>query len=113
MSSASEARMCVAPSGALKDAVPIRVDAFGRGVVLVRHLGNVYALDDLCPHRGGPMHCGEVASETLSCPLHGWRFALSSGVCVEGPETLSGVPKLETFEVIEHGGWIYLQRPSS
>ena len=42
----------------------------------------VFALDDRCPHKGGPLSQGIVAGERVSCPLHGWLIALDQGTAV-------------------------------
>ena len=43
----------------------------------------VFALDDRCPHKGGPLSQGIVHGEgdntRVTCPLHGWHIALNSG----------------------------------
>jgi nitrite reductase (NADH) small subunit len=39
----------------------------------------VYALNDRCPHRGGPLSEGIVQGHAVACPLHGWVIALKSG----------------------------------
>lgn len=36
--------------------------------------GAVFALRDVCPHRGIPLHHGRFDGETVSCAYHGWRF---------------------------------------
>lgn len=41
--------------------------------------GNVFALRDRCPHKGGPLSQGIVAGETVTCPLHSWNLSLESG----------------------------------
>jgi nitrite reductase (NADH) small subunit len=41
--------------------------------------GNVFALRDRCPHKGGPLSQGIVAGETVTCPLHGWNLGLDTG----------------------------------
>jgi len=41
--------------------------------------GNVFALRDRCPHKGGPLSQGIVAGETVTCPLHSWNLSLDSG----------------------------------
>jgi len=41
--------------------------------------GNVFALRDHCPHKGGPLSQGIVAGETVTCPLHSWNLSLESG----------------------------------
>lgn len=39
----------------------------------------VFALDDRCPHKGGPLSEGIVAGHTITCPLHNWVFDLNTG----------------------------------
>jgi nitrite reductase (NADH) small subunit len=100
-------RVAVAEAAALEEGVPVKVEAFGREIALVRHQGVVRALDDVCPHRGGPMHQGEVVDGCLECPLHGWAFSLETGRMDGG----SGVA-LEVFSVREEDGRVYLEAPS-
>lgn len=42
----------------------------------------VFALDDKCPHKGGPLSAGIVAGDRVTCPLHGWLIELDSGQAV-------------------------------
>jgi len=39
----------------------------------------VYAIDDHCPHKGGPLSDGIVHGNAVTCPLHNWVFSLESG----------------------------------
>ena len=39
----------------------------------------VYALEDYCPHRGGPLSQGIVHGASVTCPLHNWVFSLETG----------------------------------
>lgn len=39
----------------------------------------VFALDDRCPHKGGPLSEGIVHGASVTCPLHAWVFDLNSG----------------------------------
>jgi nitrite reductase (NADH) small subunit len=43
--------------------------------------GDVFAVQALCPHKGGPLADGLVGGTTLICPLHGWKFDLASDSC--------------------------------
>jgi len=42
----------------------------------------VYALNDKCPHKGGPLSQGIVHGRSVTCPLHGWKIDLASGEAV-------------------------------
>ena len=48
----------------------------------------VYAIEDSCPHAGGPLSNGKLQGTRVSCPVHGLKFNLEN-VCPPGP------PKLE------------------
>ncbi|MFC3570061.1 nitrite reductase small subunit NirD [Paracoccus simplex] len=39
----------------------------------------VFALDDRCPHKGGPLSEGMVHGDRVTCPLHNWVFDMNSG----------------------------------
>ena len=39
----------------------------------------VYAIDDRCPHKGGPLSQGIVHGSSVTCPLHGMVFSLETG----------------------------------
>lgn len=40
----------------------------------------VFAIDDRCPHRGGPLSEGIVHGTSVTCPLHSWVFSLETGL---------------------------------
>jgi len=39
----------------------------------------VYALNNSCPHKGGPLAEGIVHGTSVTCPLHNWVFSLETG----------------------------------
>ena len=41
--------------------------------------GELFATQASCPHRGGPLAEGMIGGTELVCPLHGFKFDLSSG----------------------------------
>jgi nitrite reductase/ring-hydroxylating ferredoxin subunit len=61
---------------------PTLVDADGARLVLARVGDAVYACDDACAHRGGPLHEGKQSGVRLACPWHGWMYDVRSGECV-------------------------------
>jgi nitrite reductase/ring-hydroxylating ferredoxin subunit/uncharacterized membrane protein len=77
---------------------PLRCDAAGVPIMLTRRGVQVVALADRCPHRGGPLHEGEVGENTITCPWHGSRFCLEDGAVAAGPATRP-VVALETRTV--------------
>ena len=52
--------------------------------------GRVFAMRDLCPHRGIPLSAGWFDGETVMCKYHGWRFEPCSGRCEEIPSLVAG-----------------------
>jgi nitrite reductase/ring-hydroxylating ferredoxin subunit/uncharacterized membrane protein len=69
----------------LPDDSPTAVEAEGRQIMLYRHRGRLYAIDNICSHAGGLLSRGPVANLTVTCPLHGSRFALANGCVSRGP----------------------------
>ncbi|MCO6418459.1 nitrite reductase small subunit NirD [Siccirubricoccus sp. KC 17139] len=52
-------------------------------VALFRALDDaVFALEDRCPHKGGPLSQGIVHGHAVTCPLHNWVIDLASGEAV-------------------------------
>ena len=51
----------------------------GRRVAIFRAGGGWFAIDALCPHRGGPLADGIVCDSAVTCPLHERRFDLATG----------------------------------
>ena len=41
--------------------------------------GEVFALLDRCPHKGGPLSQGIVHGRAVACPLHNWNIDLATG----------------------------------
>jgi nitrite reductase/ring-hydroxylating ferredoxin subunit len=69
----------------LPDDVPTGVQADGRQILLYRHDGTLYALDNLCSHAGGLLSRGAVEGLTVTCPLHGSQYCLADGSVRRGP----------------------------
>ncbi len=47
--------------------------------------GQVFAMRDICPHRGIPLSYGSLDKEDISCRYHGWKFNVNNGKCSEIP----------------------------
>ncbi|TXC66282.1 nitrite reductase (NAD(P)H) small subunit [Piscinibacter aquaticus] len=58
----------------------------GPEVALFRNAeGEVFALLDRCPHKGGPLSQGIVFGRSVACPLHNWTIGLDDG-CARAPD---------------------------
>jgi nitrite reductase (NADH) small subunit/3-phenylpropionate/trans-cinnamate dioxygenase ferredoxin subunit len=69
-----------------------------RDVALFNVGGRFYATDNTCPHRGGPLGEGALDGNIVTCPWHGWRFDVTTGVSPVVPTA-----KVETLECIVEG----------
>lgn len=63
----------------------------------------VFALDDRCPHKGGPLSEGIVHGTQVTCPLHNWVFDMATG---QAQGTDRG--QVATYPVRVQGGRIWL-----
>ena len=60
--------------------------------------GEVFATQADCPHRNGPLADGLIGDNTVICPLHAWKFDLSTGQLQGGDCTLRTYPVRLTSE---------------
>ena len=72
--------------GAIEE-IPLRgarVVKTPRGCLAIFRTGadEVFALDDRCPHKGGPLSQGLIYGKRVACPLHNWQIELESGAAV-------------------------------
>jgi nitrite reductase (NADH) small subunit len=61
-------------------------DCEGRTICVANLNGEVSALDNVCPHRGGPLGQGVIEGGKLVCPWHGWQFDPRSGAVSHAPD---------------------------
>ena len=95
----------VLPAAELRDGELIPVEIDGRPVVLVRHAGDFYAVQNNCSHKDFPLsEAGfDPRDEVLVCAWHGGCFDLRTGAAVVLPAT----EPVETFPVrISADGWV-------
>ena len=65
----------------------------GKVIAVFRNAeGQVFALQDKCPHKGGPLSQGIVFGESVACPLHNWCIGLK-----DGSAALPDVGQVEKF----------------
>ncbi|MFY9264556.1 MAG: Rieske 2Fe-2S domain-containing protein [Solirubrobacterales bacterium] len=88
----------------------------GRSIALVsRRIGvfntdaGFFAIDNDCPHQGGPLSDGILAEACVTCPLHGWRIDLASGQVHGREEQVQTYP----LEVRDGTVWLIDQHPAS
>jgi phenylpropionate dioxygenase-like ring-hydroxylating dioxygenase large terminal subunit len=85
-----EAWYYAAPSHLLRRGGMLARTMLGEPVLLCRdRAGAVFALRDLCPHRGMPLSAGNFDGHEIECCYHGWRFNREGG-CTAIPSLVDG-----------------------
>lgn len=74
----------------------------GNREIAIFNLGDRFlAVDNRCPHKGGPLADGIVSGAAVICPLHAWKINLETG---KGLNSASASSCVETFRTrVEHG----------
>lgn len=80
------------------------VEVRGKAVAIFRFSGELFAVDDTCPHKGGSLHEGKLEDGIVSCPWHEWQFDLRTGICPINP-----LSKIETYPVSVEGDSIFVE----
>jgi nitrite reductase (NADH) small subunit len=75
----------------------------GKPIAVFRAEDGWFAVDANCPHLGGPLADGIVASRTVICPLHERRYDLESGA------ELTGKGCVASYSVEVRGADVFLE----
>ena len=76
----------VAKTGELPAGNMRAVKANGKDVVIVNYEGRYYAIGRYCTHQGGDLSLGKLEGNVVTCPRHGSRFDVTTGVAIQGPK---------------------------
>jgi nitrite reductase (NADH) small subunit/3-phenylpropionate/trans-cinnamate dioxygenase ferredoxin subunit len=79
------ARVKAATVGEVPPGASLTVEVEGRTLALFNVDGVYYAIDNACPHRGGPLAEGDIEGRTVICPWHAWRWDVTTGANVNNP----------------------------
>lgn len=91
------------PEGRVKTVV-----AGHKSLALTHYNGQYGALDNRCPHQGGPLGEGSIENGLLRCPWHGWDYCPLTG---KPPGDLEVDDALETFPVEVRQDGVYVGLP--
>jgi nitrite reductase (NADH) small subunit len=85
--------------------IPLRegrsVQVGGHNLAIFNLGDRFLAVENTCPHRGGPLADGIVSGSTVVCPLHAWKIDLVTGSVTNRPES---VQCIKTYPArVEHG----------
>lgn len=98
----------VAPFDAIDECHTLRVELRGYVVCIAKCGGTVWAFQEFCTHRCGPLSEGCILANTIECPWHKSVFDMNTGEVVDGP---AKVP-LKTFDVQVRMGIIHVRIPT-
>ena len=93
----------VAPRDPLEDNSVTSVAAGVKAVCLVKFEGQYFALDNHCPHQGGPLGEGLIENGYVRCPWHGYEYAPQDGAPPGGYDD-----RVETFPLETRDDGIYV-----
>ncbi len=68
---------------------------------------NVFAIEDSCPHKQGPLSQGIMHGTSVTCPLHNWKIDLTSGEALGADEGCTHV-----FDTKIEDGIVFLKSPA-
>ena len=84
----------------------VGVDVDGLPIAVFRIDGKLDAVQNRCPHKGGPLYRGDVDVESCAvhCPWHRWKWDLKTGRFAVDPRQ-----RLRTFDVREEGSDVVIE----
>jgi 3-phenylpropionate/trans-cinnamate dioxygenase ferredoxin subunit len=79
------------------------------GIALFNLDGEIYAIEDMCTHDGGPLVEGTVVNGCeVKCPRHGARFDIRTGAALSFP----AFEPTRTFAVRIEGNQVWVESPA-
>ena len=88
----------------LKDGTMKMVTVSGKHILLARIGYAVYGVSKMCPCRGCDLSKGKLEGYIVSCPCHGWKFDVRTGVYLRTKQKL-----LTTYRCKIENGKIYVE----
>jgi nitrite reductase/ring-hydroxylating ferredoxin subunit len=74
------AKLSEISAGSIKE-----VQVAGQAIALANVGGALYAINNTCLHRGGPLGEGQLEGKIVTCPWHGWQYDVTTGKTVQNP----------------------------
>jgi ferredoxin-nitrite reductase len=80
------------------------VRARGEEMAVFKNNGQLYGIQNICPHEGGQLCNGWIEGGEVVCPLHGYKFDLKTGACSTDPKL-----KVRVFKLVGQGDQFTLE----
>jgi len=65
--------------------------------------GQLYGLEGDCKHMKASLASGKIEGTIITCPMHGWRYDIPSGECLE-----ESWARLKTYKAYVEDGHIWV-----
>ena len=88
----------------LKDGTMKLVRVEGYPILVIKQLGQIYVIDNRCPHMACELSGGALEGPVIICPCHDWRFDLKTGEYEDNPSM-----KLTSYEWKIESGKIWVK----
>ena len=89
----------------VRDGETLRVDWDGTIIAVARQGDKVYAFQEFCTHRYGPLSEGRLYDHQVECPWHRSCFDIRTGKVMEGPAKMD----LKMYSTMVRGGKIFIK----
>ena len=76
----------------------------GKTVAIANVDGKLYAINNVCLHRGGPLGEGELKGKIVTCPWHGWTYDVTTG-----KTTMNPAVGVETYPIEIKGDDVFVE----
>jgi len=97
------AKVKVANKSEVKEDQGKLVNVNGKELALFNIKGEFFAIENICPHRGGPLSEGFLEGNNVNCPWHSWQFDVKTGQNI-----MPGIGKLNTYKVLVEGEEVFI-----
>jgi len=76
----------------------------GEEMAVFKSNGQLYGIQNICPHEGGLLCNGWIEGGEVVCPLHGYKFDLKAGACSTDPKL-----RVKVFKLVAQGDQFSLE----
>ncbi len=80
------------------------INVNGKVLALFNVDGKIFVIENACLHKGGPLGEGQLDGSIVTCPLHGWKYDVTSGRCTFPATNL----EVKSYEVHIKGEGIFI-----
>ena len=91
----------IAKTSAIEPGQSILITLDNENIAIFNTGKEFYAINNTCPHQGGPLNEGRLAGEVVTCPWHGWQYDLKSGCPIT-------TPNVRTYPLRLHGDMLQI-----